>query len=124
MLVAFTLFVGFMTAEVDAETEGEQLAERFSPILILTEETGGQWGDSRAGQIDSSTVGVGTSSRVMRIHRKLGMGALWGVVPSYSSGMFLNFGHRQYRGLWRGTRPPVHRGARLSPGGCGRRKSS
>ncbi|MCY3737303.1 MAG: hypothetical protein OXG13_12925 [Gemmatimonadaceae bacterium] len=45
MIVALALFAGSMTAEVDAETEAEQLAEMFSPILILTEETGGKWGD-------------------------------------------------------------------------------
>ena len=52
-----------------------------------------------AGEIDSSTVAghlvasstaeVGTSSPVTRISRKLAFGALWGVVPSYFSGMFL-----------------------------------
>ena len=45
MIVALTLFSGFMAAEVDAETKAEKLAEMFSPILILTEETGGKWGD-------------------------------------------------------------------------------
>ena len=45
MIVALTLFAGFMTAEADAETAAERLAEMFSPILILTEETGHKWGD-------------------------------------------------------------------------------
>ena len=45
VILALTLCAGPMTAEVDAETEAEQLAKVFSPILILTEETGGKWGD-------------------------------------------------------------------------------
>ncbi len=45
VILALTLCAGPMAAEVDAETEAEQLAKMFSPILILTEETGGKWGD-------------------------------------------------------------------------------
>ena len=45
VILALTLCAGPMTAEVDAETEAEQLAKMSSPILILTEETGGKWGD-------------------------------------------------------------------------------
>ena len=102
MIVALALFAGPMTAEVDAETEAEQLAEMSSPILILTEETVGQWGDFRAGQIDSSTAEAGTSPRVTRISRKLGMGALWGAAPSYFSGMFLTLATGNTQGFGAG----------------------
>ena len=44
-IVALALFAALMEVDADAETEREQLAEMFSPILILTEETGGKWGD-------------------------------------------------------------------------------
>ena len=40
VIVALTLFATLMAADADAETETERLAEMFSPILILTEETG------------------------------------------------------------------------------------
>lgn len=42
MVVVLTLFVGFTAVEADAKTEAERLAGMFSPILILTEETGGK----------------------------------------------------------------------------------
>lgn len=47
-IVAFALFAALMAvdADADAETEAERLAEMFSPILILTEKTGGKWGDT------------------------------------------------------------------------------
>ena len=45
MIVGLALFAGIMAAGVDAQTEAAQLAETFSPILTLTEETGGKWGD-------------------------------------------------------------------------------
>ena len=64
-------------------------ASAVSDSLNLTQGTSGQWEDVPAGQIDSSTVEVGTSSRVPRIGRKLGIGALWGTVPSYALGLFL-----------------------------------
>ena len=45
VIVALTLFAALMAADADAETEAERLAKKFSPILILTEETGRKWGD-------------------------------------------------------------------------------
>ena len=45
MIVALTLFAILMPADADAKTDAERLAEMFSPILILTEETGHKWGD-------------------------------------------------------------------------------
>ena len=45
IIFALTLFAVPMAAKADAETAAERLAEMFSPILILTEETGGKWGD-------------------------------------------------------------------------------
>ena len=43
--IAVALFPILMAVDADAETELERLANMFSPILILTEETGGRWGD-------------------------------------------------------------------------------
>ena len=45
VIVALTLFAAMGAADADAETDAERLAEMFSPILILTEETGHKWGD-------------------------------------------------------------------------------
>ena len=45
MIVVLTLFAVLMAADADAETDAERLAEMFSPVLILTEETGHKWGD-------------------------------------------------------------------------------
>ena len=47
VIVALTLFTALMAADADAETDAEllALAKKFSPILILTEETGHKWGD-------------------------------------------------------------------------------
>ena len=47
VIVALTLFSALIAAEADAETAAERLAEMFSPILILAEETGHKWGDIR-----------------------------------------------------------------------------
>ena len=44
-ILALTLVVALMAADADAETDAERMAEMFSPILILTEETGHKWGD-------------------------------------------------------------------------------
>ena len=45
VIVAVALFAVFVGAEADTEAEDDRLAGMFSPILILTEETGGKWGD-------------------------------------------------------------------------------
>ena len=45
MIAILTLFVALMAAEADAETETERLAEMFSPILILTEDTRSNYGE-------------------------------------------------------------------------------
>ena len=45
VIVALALFTALIAADADAETDAERLAEMFSPILILTEETGHKWGD-------------------------------------------------------------------------------
>ena len=45
VIVVLTLFAVLMAANADAETDAERLAEMFSPILVLTEDTGGKWGD-------------------------------------------------------------------------------
>ena len=44
VLAAVVLFTGPATAQVG---QLELLARKFAPILILTEETGGLWGDIR-----------------------------------------------------------------------------
>ena len=45
VIAVLTLFASLMAAEADAATDTERLAEMFSPILILAEETGHKWGD-------------------------------------------------------------------------------
>ena len=40
VIVTLTLFSALIVAEANAETDAERLAEMFSPILILAEETG------------------------------------------------------------------------------------
>ena len=45
VIAVLTLFAALMAVEADAETDAERLAEMFSPILILTKETGHKWGD-------------------------------------------------------------------------------
>ena len=45
VIFALTLFNVVMVEGTNTETDAERLAEMFSPILILTEETGGKWGD-------------------------------------------------------------------------------
>ena len=45
VIVALTLFAFLTIADADAETDAEQLAKKFSSILVLTEDTGGKWGD-------------------------------------------------------------------------------
>ena len=46
VLIAWAaLFPAEAKAQTDAETNEERLAKLFSPILILTEETGGKWGN-------------------------------------------------------------------------------
>ena len=46
MIVALMQFAAFKGAEAETDDSRlNRLAEMFSPILILTEETGGQWGD-------------------------------------------------------------------------------
>ncbi len=46
-VVVFALFAALMAVDADADagTDAERLAKMLSPILILTEETGGKWGD-------------------------------------------------------------------------------
>ena len=39
------LWAVLLTVEANAQTNEERLAKLFSPILILTEETGGKWGN-------------------------------------------------------------------------------
>lgn len=45
VIVSLTLFAVLTIKDADAETDAEQLAKKFSPILVLTEDTGGKWGD-------------------------------------------------------------------------------
>ena len=45
VIVALTLFAVLMAAEADAKTDDERLVKKFSPILMLTEDTGRKWGD-------------------------------------------------------------------------------
>ncbi len=47
MIVVLTLFAGLMVTESEAATDAElkALAEKFSPILILAQETGRKWGN-------------------------------------------------------------------------------
>ena len=45
LIVALTLLVPLMAADANAETEAERLAEMFSPILILTEDTQSDYGE-------------------------------------------------------------------------------
>ncbi len=49
-VVAFALFALLMIEDADADADAESdlaLAQRFSPILVLTEDTGNRWGDIR-----------------------------------------------------------------------------
>ena len=47
VIVSLILFACLMAANADAKTDAEllALAKKFSPVLILTEETGHKWGD-------------------------------------------------------------------------------
>ena len=47
VIVSLTLLTALMTEDADAATDAEllALAKKFSPVLILTEETGHKWGD-------------------------------------------------------------------------------
>ena len=45
VMTVLTLFAAFKAVEAATETNATRLAKMFSPILILTEETGGEWGD-------------------------------------------------------------------------------
>ena len=45
LIVALTLLVPLMTADANAKTDAERLAEMFSPILILTEDTVSNYGE-------------------------------------------------------------------------------
>ena len=45
VIVELILLTVLIVADADAATDAERLAEMFSPILILTEETGHKWGD-------------------------------------------------------------------------------
>ena len=58
VIVALTLFAGLMAADADAATDAEllALAKKFSPVLILTEETGHKWGDIKV--IKPEPVGI------------------------------------------------------------------
>ena len=47
VIVALTLFAALMAADVDAETDAERLAKKFSPILILTEDTVSDYGEDK-----------------------------------------------------------------------------
>ncbi len=47
LIVVLTLFVPFMAADVNAKTDAERLAEMFSPILILTEDTVSNYGEDK-----------------------------------------------------------------------------
>ena len=45
MIAVLTLFAALMPVDADAETDAERLAEMFSPILILTEDTLNHYGE-------------------------------------------------------------------------------
>ena len=45
MIAVLTLFAALMPVDADVETDAERLAEMFSPILILTEDTGNHYGE-------------------------------------------------------------------------------
>ena len=60
MLVVSTLFAVLMVEKAYAASDLE-VARKFSPILILTEETGGQWGDIRVIKPEPVTI-VGAES--------------------------------------------------------------
>ena len=45
MIAVLTLFAILMPVDADAETDAERLAEMFSPILILTEDTRNHYGE-------------------------------------------------------------------------------
>ena len=47
LIVALTLLVPLIAAEADAETDAERLAKKFSPILILTEDTQSDHGEDK-----------------------------------------------------------------------------
>ena len=67
------------------------IVDAQSADSIRSQKAAGRWGGTPATQIDSSTVQVDTSSsdRTLRTAKKLGIGALWGTVPSYALGALL-----------------------------------
>ena len=53
MIAVLTLFAALTVADADAETDDERLAEMFSPILILTEDTEPPSDDSLSAQTEA-----------------------------------------------------------------------
>ena len=45
LIFSLILFAVVMAEGSNTETDAKRLAEMFSPILILAEETGGKWGN-------------------------------------------------------------------------------
>ena len=46
VIVALTLFTGLIVVDAEADAVSDSLlAKTFSPILVLTEDTGGEWGN-------------------------------------------------------------------------------
>ena len=48
VIVALTLFAGLMAPNAEAETDVEELAKMFSPILIMTKDTQSDYGEDEA----------------------------------------------------------------------------
>ena len=79
LLLASVLFLGGRSAGAEDAGQGPNDDAR-EPIQVI-KNAGAEPDSGRALRPDSG--------RALRIAKKLGMGALWGIVPSYSTGLFL-----------------------------------
>ena len=112
LIATITLFIMLAANATEATTtssNAEKLAKMFSPILVLTEETSTEYDATEPIQEIKNVGGKPDSGRALRIARKLGTGALWGIVPTYVGGFFLtaiasgNTGGGTFDGLGRGV---------------------
>ena len=84
VLVLLALFTDFIAANADEEnTYAEQLAEMFSPILILAEETGGKWGDIKIIKPEPVEIMGAQSAENLRFFVFNYIGQIFGHLDSY-----------------------------------------
>ena len=102
-MVAITLFALLIVEEGYASDL--ELTRKFSPILVLTEDTGDSWGDIRVTKPEPVEM-VNAQSTDSKVRCILGFGLLtpvWGLNNRYeevSDYTFSNLSPRYFRKLW------------------------